>query len=532
MNTIAQRLPYQSTNFFSKLVIDFLAQVPNLKGLMSFTNDIEGIKAAVLQRAQQDKTNRTLLIDVLTRQYKGQFHPAQAKQISALVSEKTFTITTAHQPNLFTGPLYFIYKILHAVQLASVLNKELPDNHFVPVYYIGSEDADLDELNHFTVEGKKYVWQTQQSGAVGRMLIDDKLILLLQELAGQLEVKPFGKEVIEGLRTHYKKGITIGEATHSFVNFLFGAYGLLVINPDDVDLKRAFNAIVKKELREQFSATAVQKQVEVLKADYKVQASGRPLNLFYLIDNRRERIEKNSEGLYTLSETNSVFSEKEISIELDEHPERFSANVILRPVFQETILPNVAFIGGGGEIGYWLELKTVFDAVAVPYPVLILRNSFLLMQEKEWENFLSMGFAPTQIFSKELLLMNEYAEKHASSSLHLDDLKQQLEQLYGTIKSKALAVDKSLERHTAAISHKSLKRLEALEHKMLKAERKKYDTQLAQLERIKSKSFPNNNLQERVESMLDFYARFGPDFIERIAAHSLSVEQQFSILLY
>ena len=223
----AEIIEYSQTNSFSKIVIDYLQTHPQLQKFYAHFPNVEGIKLAIADK-QKQVVDRKALVSVLSRQYKT-VAPSTAVQnnIDALLSNKTFTVTTAHQPNLFTGPLYFIYKILHTIKLAEQLSKTITECQFVPVFYMGSEDADIDELNHFTVEGKKYEWSTKQKGAVGRMIIDDAIIGLIDELHNQLSVHEFGNEWIDLLKQCYRIGSTIQQATFEMVNQLFGKWGLM-----------------------------------------------------------------------------------------------------------------------------------------------------------------------------------------------------------------------------------------------------------------------------------------------------------------
>jgi len=317
--------------------------------------------------------------------------------IDPLLYEDTFTITTAHQPNIFTGHLYFIYKILHAVKLAEFLKTQIPGSNFVPVFYMGSEDADLEELGHVYINGIKHEWKTNQTGAVGRMKVDKDLVKMLDAIAGEITVHPFGDEIINQMKACYVEGTTIEQATFKLVNALFGEYGLIVLLPDNAAFKKPFIPVVEKELKEQFSNKIVEETAAKFPKEYKVQASGRELNLFYLKDDMRDRIEKKG-GKFTTHDSQLTFDDSQIKKELETHPERFSPNVILRPVYQEMILPNIAFIGGGGEIAYWLELKKVFKAVNVPFPVLVLRNSFMVVEKSYSAKVKSLGFAVNDLF--------------------------------------------------------------------------------------------------------------------------------------
>lgn len=508
-------LPYHATGHFSRIVTDYVAADEKLKPFYSFPVSIDGIRSAITERKKYNN-NRKLLVGKLKQQYKDTPINEKLKaNIEQLLDENTFTITTAHQPNIFTGHLYFMYKILHAIKLADHVQNELKGYKFVPVFYMGSEDADLDELGQIHLFGEKYVWNTAQQGAVGRMKVDKELLKLLALLNGQLSVLPYGVELMQLLQDAYKEGTTIEAATFKLIHGLFGEFGLVVVLPDDAELKSVFVPVMKKELQESFSSKAVSSTVAAFPKEYKVQAAGREVNLFYLKDNVRERISSEF-GVW--------------SLELEKHPDRISPNVILRPVFQEMVLPNVAFIGGGGELAYWLELKKVFEEVNVPFPVLVLRNSFMLIDKDQQTLLGKLKFSPTDIFRSESELMNELVKRESKVSLKLDKEAAQVEKTYESAKSAATKIDESLLKHVEALKTRSLKGIAQLEKKMLKAEKKKFEAQQRQLKKLKAQLFPDDGLQERVENFMPYYSKYGPEIIKIIYEFSLALEQQFSII--
>jgi bacillithiol biosynthesis cysteine-adding enzyme BshC len=529
MNATATAITYGETGFYSGMILDYLQGSEELKPFYTHPVSAEGIKAAIVKR-QSYPTDRKLLVDTLQKHYARQSCTNQQKlNIKLLNNNNCFTVTTAHQPNIFTGHLYFIYKILHAIKLCEKLKATMPENDFVPVYYMGSEDADLEELGHIYINGVKHEWKTNQTGAVGRMKVDKALVQMLDAVAGEITVHPFGKEIIEQMKACYAEGTTIEQATFKLVNELFGEYGLIVLLPDDADYKRAFIPVVKKELEEQFSHPVVEATAVKFPKQYKVQAGGRELNMFYLKDDRRDRIEKSADG-FKVVDTEISFTQAEILNELETYPERFSPNVILRPVFQEMILPNIAFIGGGGEIAYWLELKNVFAAVQVPYPVLVLRNSFLLVEKSYLLKVNSLGFNITDLFKTENDLLNVLVKRDSEVQLNLEKEKQEIRAFYAGLRKTAGAVDTTLQPHTEALEKQALRKIEALEKKMLRAEKKKFEAQQRQLHKLRSQLFPHNNLQERIENFMPFYAKWGKDFIKTIYNSSLGLEQEFVVL--
>jgi bacillithiol biosynthesis cysteine-adding enzyme BshC len=525
-----QQIPYAQTKAFSSIVTDYVAQAAALQPFYLHKPDLEGIKNSIAQRKQY-VTNRSVLVEQLKLQYAGlEMGEKLQGNIDSLLLDNTFTITTAHQPNIFTGHLYFIYKILHAIKLAASLAQQIPNCHFVPVYYMGSEDADLAELGAVTINGQKYIWDTKQAGAVGRMKIDKAFIDLMDGIEGQISVEPFGNEMMLMLRSAYSVGKTMEQATLEIVHEMFAAYGLVILLPDNAVLKNEFAPIIRKELEEQFSNRAITETMKEFPAIYKVQTSGREVNLFYLKDNSRERIEK-EDGHWSVVNRNLRFEGETILEELNNFPDRFSPNVILRPVFQEMLLPNIAFIGGGGELAYWLELKKVFEATGVPYPVLVLRNSFMVVSEKVAQKAKSLHINLIEFFKPTHVLMLQLVQQSSALKLELAEEKLQLENLYKKIGQAAGAVDQTLQNHTTALFVKANHKIVQLEKKMLVAEKKKYEAQQRQVEKIKERLFPLNTLQERVDNIIPYYAVYGKSFIEMLYQNSNTLEHEFCIVI-
>ncbi len=450
--------------------------------------------------------------------------------LEALLAENTFTITTAHQPNIFTGPLYFIYKILHAVKLAEYLTANIPGSNFVPMYYMGSEDADLDEIGSINVGGASLHWNTKQTGAVGRMKVDKAFIALIQSIEGQIGVLKYGSDLTQLFKQCYQEGRTIQMATLELVNHLFADYGLLVLIPDNYVLKHAYHAVVKKELLEGFSQKAVTVTSKGLEAHYKVQAGGRDINLFYLFEDKRERIELQGD-VYEVKALDLKLTQEQILLELENHPDRFSANVILRGGFQETILPNIAFIGGGGELAYWLELKSVFESVGIPYPVLILRNSFLQVSSRQFQQMQQLDISVEALFQNSFELLNQYVKKQTQKQMQIEAEMSAIWAVYEQLKLVVNNVDGTLETHVAALQTKSAKRLKELEKKILRAERLQYDTAARQIESLKTSLFPNNSLQERVYNFSTDFGKYGQSWMQTIYQASSALDMQFVLIV-
>jgi len=528
MNNDHCTLPYSSTGAFSKLVYDYLACAEGLRPFFRHEVDENGLLAAIEARKAFD-TPREVLAEVLKEQYGlDGLNELQEAHLESLRDSNTFTIVTAHQPNIFTGPLYFIYKILHAIKLADELTAKWPQYRFVPVYYMGSEDADLDELGYIFTGGEKLTWKTQQTGAVGRMNTRG-LEEIIERLRGQFGFLPYGQQMVNMLEDAYVKHPNIQQATFKLVNDLFASFGLLVLIPDHPKLKAAYAEVMKRDLLEQFSAKIVSGTIERLQENYKVQAGGREINLFYLFDDgRRERIELNGDR-YRVLFSDLNFTKDELLAELQANPQRFSPNVILRGMFQETILPNIAFIGGGGELAYWLELKDLFEASGVPYPMLVLRNSFLLVNEKGAKLKTKLGLSDAELFLPLQDLENLLAERLHGNRYDTSAAAAEMKVFYEKLEAQAGTIDATLRQHVAALHARALKKLVGLEKKMKRAERRKLTDESNQLEALKTMLFPNGNLQERTENFMPYFAQYGPGLLQRLYNESLTLEQEFTV---
>jgi bacillithiol biosynthesis cysteine-adding enzyme BshC len=528
MDWTSTHLPYRQTGYFSRIITDYLDQAAELSPFYSHAATKEGLRAAIEAR-KRSPVNREALVEALREQYAGaRPAPPVDQNIQRLAEENTFTVVTAHQPAIFTGHLYFIYKILHTIRLADYLGKQYPDAHFVPVFYMGSEDADLEELGNIYLGGEKLVWDTKQTGAVGRMKTKG-LEKLLFRIEGELSVRPFGKELVGLLKEAYLNSPDIQTATFRLIHQLFAEYGLVVLIPDRASLKQLMIPVFEEDLFEQKPSEIVSKTIEQLAVHYKVQANPRPINLFYLKDDIRGRIEQAGDD-FIVHTTELRFTKEQIREELHRYPERFSPNVILRGLFQETILPNIAFIGGGGETAYWLELKGLFDHYKTPFPVLVLRNSFLLVEQQWKEKMEKIGFAVTDLFRPVEELVSLLVKRDSKQTLNLEEEIAMANRYYESLKELTRPVDPTLEQHVTALQTKAVEPLRILEKKLLKAEKRKFGDQQRQLHALKAALFPQGGLQERVENFMPWYAGQGQQFIRDLYEFSPVLEQEFVIL--
>jgi len=471
----------------------------------------------LIEDKQKDSTNREVLKEVMLRQYQGRaISAAQQQHLDLLEKETTFTITTAHQPSLFTGPLYYIYKIISCIQLAQQLCEHYPAYHFVPIFVSGSEDHDFEEINHTHLFGKRLEWQNDQHGAVG-MMSTVELQPVLEELKGILGQSENAERLYAMIEEAYRPGRSYGEAANAFTNALFASRGLLVLNMNDATLKRLFIPMMREELIERPSKALIEQTVEGLEnAGFKQQATPREINLFYLGDQFRERIVFEN-GRYQVLNQDYSFSEAELLAELEASPEKFSPNVVMRPLYQELILPNLAYIGGGGELAYWMERQSQFAHFGLNFPMLVRRNSVLWIDKGNAKKMKKLGLEVSDIFMDTDALINAYIHANSDESLEVEQEKQQLKELYDAVATKAKKIDPTLAKTVLAEQSKQLKTLEQLEGRLVRAEKQKHDTAINQIRGLKEKLFPNNGLQERHDNFMGFYLSYGEAYFELLS---------------
>ncbi|MBB4119121.1 bacillithiol biosynthesis cysteine-adding enzyme BshC [Mesonia hippocampi] len=524
-------ISYAEISYFSQFIKDYLAQKDQLKTFYHRFPTLDNFKPQLEEKQKNyPEKYRAVLVSSLQEQYKDiAISEATQENITALQNNKTYTVTTGHQLNLATGPLYFLYKIIAAINLSKQLQETYPEYHFVPVYWMATEDHDFEEINHFHTENNTYSWQRKASGAVGE-LSTEGLEELFTDFAKDVKNSTQGDALIKLLKQAYAQHNNLADATRYLVNKLFGEYGLLIIDANSTSLKKLFIPYIEEELLKQTAIQQITSTTEVLQENgYKAQVTPRAINLFYLKDNLRERIVL-EEGRYNVLETNVSFSKEEIISELYAHPERFSPNVIMRPLYQETILPNLCYIGGGGELAYWLQLKDYFATQQISFPILLLRNSALLLTEKQADKLTNLLATPADIFLPLPTLLTKKTKALSEVEIDFSKQKKHLQQQFNDLYKLAEQTDKSFLGAVSAQEKKQINGLAQLEKRLIKAQKRKYKKELASVNILHEALFPNKQLQERRLNFSVFYQVYGDELIQKLQEHLNPLDLQFTII--
>ncbi len=488
------KIDFAKTNSFTKFFLDYISGKKELQGFHNGLPTAENLLSQIDKR-NFNNTNRTVLANVLEEQFEGlEVSELTAANIKSLKENNTYTITTGHQLNIFTGPLYVIYKIVSIIRACEELKELRPDCNFVPVYWMASEDHDFEEISYFRYNERKFVWDTDQTGAVGRF--DPKSIApIFDEIIG----------IPDFFRKAYLKQKNLAGAVRFYMNALFGEYGLVTLDADDSRLKALFTDVIEADILDNIpekEATSTSAQLDDL--GYKTQVFPRPINFFYLKENIRSRIEKQGD-IYQVLDSDIQFTEAQLKEEIQNYPDRFSPNVILRPLYQEYLLPNLAYVGGPSELVYWLQLKGIFDHFNQTFPLLMPRAFAGVITTNTARKIEKLGLTWEEVFMPDNDLVTNKVKEASTYVLDLEVQKRELKSIFNATFEQAKKVDTTLEKTVLAEHRRGENSLEKLEKKLLRAERKNQEVLINRIYAVKDALFPGGSPQERKDNFLNFY---------------------------
>ena len=515
------KIALADTHAFNPFFLDYIEQKDSLTPYYNRYPSLENFAGQIAEKSLFPSAHREVLVATLQNQYDGfQLSQRVTENIQLLKNKKTFTVTTGHQLNIFTGPLYFIYKIVTVINTCKKLKTAYPEFDFVPVYWMATEDHDYEEIKYFNLYGTKYVWETDQTGAVGRFNTKG-LDTLSNELPGDVSI----------FKDAYSKCKTLSQAVRYYVNELFGTEGVVILDGDARPLKGLFRDEMKRDIIDGINKPIVDATNEGLEnLDYKTQVFCRGINFFYLENGVRNRIEK-VEDKFRVVDTNLSFSTEQINKLIQDEPEKFSPNVILRPLYEETILPNLAYVGGPAEVIYWLQLKEMFRHAGVPFPILMPRNFALIMDHEINRKFSKTGLELKDLFEEKNFLFNHWVLKNSLRNLTVGAERAEVSKIFDQLRERASSLDKSLAPFVAAEGQRTLNSLEKIERNLVRAEKRLHADKFRQIENVKDALFPNESLQERYDNFLNFHQQ-DPHFIQKLLDFFDPFDFQFNILRY
>ena len=525
-----KQIDLKETKIYSDFVFDFLNENKNLKDFYNSSFDIKSFKKQIEMKKSFSMTKRNVLVKELLSQYSDINNKKVLNNINLLSKESTFTITTGHQLSILTGPIFFIYKIISVINLCVKLKKEYPKNNFLPIFWLASEDHDFEEISEVYFRDKKINYSTKCKGAVGRMKLDG-FNIFLQQVFNNFPENDLSKRLKKIIKSVYKNELTLAKATRNLVHQLFGDKGLIIIDPDSHNLKKEFASYMEDELINNTCEECVSETImsikEVYSEKYSPQVNPREINLFHLNTNSRDRIIK-KDSKFILSD--KKLSQKEAICELNENPENFSPNVLMRPLYQEVILPNLCYIGGPSEISYWLQLKSFFNYHSVVFPIINPRASVLLLKPKMRRKINKYFIKENEIFLKKDHFINLNIKKHSDIDINLDYLKTALQKQFKVLDNLVKKTDSSFLGAVNAQKQKQFTGIDKLEKRLLKAQKRKMSFIESDLKNIYNEIYPEDVFQERIINFIDFYLHHGDPFLNNLFSNIDLFEKNFLVL--
>lgn len=515
---LRQNISLRQTNQYSNLILDYLDKDSFFNDLIRDFPSYQSLKKYSETRTMS-RSQRELTLNSILERY-ASYGLQLPNNINSFLDDDVFTITTGHQLNILTGPLYSILKIASVIKLCQELKKD--GLKVLPVFWLASEDHDFDEISKTQVYNQELIWEADSGGPVGRIQPQGLTNVLntLREILGER----FDQALIDNIESLYQAE-TLAEAHFKLIHLLFSSHDLIIIDADDRGLKSVFVPSMRKELELGLVRKSIASSNALLEEKYKVQAHAREINLFLMSDTERSRIIFNSVGFAT-SNSEHNWTKEELFELLEEHPENFSPNVLMRPMYQESVLPNLAYVGGGGELAYWLQLKSVFDAFELPFPILVLRKSAGILSAKDFSKLDKLQLELSDLFEEKHHMELKLIERDGAE-FDIDQEKESFVKGFDTIKAKVEVIDKSLAPSVEGELKKLEKSLDHIISKVIRAQKRNMEVSINQANSLRDKLLPDNKLQERQANFLQFYQ---VDFISNLIEACDPIHGDFAVL--
>lgn len=514
-----QALGAEQSGLYSKLMLDYLSEKQDLSPFISFWPNESGYEQQLQVRAK-NSPDRQNLVACLRKQYQNmELGEPVSTNLDLLLRDSTFTLTTGQQIHIFLGPMYVYWKIVSTISLAQRLKQLHPDKNFVPVFWMATEDHDFEEVNHVELFNKDFVWNSQSGypGPVGRLGLTG-LPELTDEVAELFSRQEAWKEFESLFKEAYSQETNFAQATRRLVHAFFKDFGLIILDPDDAQLKKDFVPIIREELVSESSKEAVQEVSEKLGESYGLQVHPRAINLFYVGKKGRERLE-NINGIIQTISGEVLGQVADIDAWLPNKVADISSNVVLRPVFQEVILPNLAYIGGPGELAYWMQLKGVFEHFLVPYPILENRKSIFIIGSKVQGVLDKMNLQIEDLFLDEDVLRVKVLERSGDGLVSLKDELEELAQLKDRIIGKAASILASQAKPLAEIFNQSDKIIKKIDKEIFTLQEVGLEKSLEKVFKMKSLIKEKGFTQERNQYMVQYLLQLdSSQIIEKLSS--------------
>lgn len=512
------------------LFLDYLYEFENVAEF--YSNDFRN-KENYLKIFKNISDNRRQLTpgisQILVNQYSN-LNPSSLtrENINKISDKKTLTIVTGQQLGILGGPLYTFYKIITTIKLSRFLSERYNDYNFVPVFWMEADDHDfnevrttkvIDEANSLlTIGYKEEIEEDDLKQSVGMINLESSINDFFNKLNNSLKTTDFKPSILDRLKNIYKEGTSFKVAFRELLFNYFDEFGLVIFDPQDNEVKKLLKPIFKKEITDFRIHTERLVQVSAtLEELYHAQVKVKPVNLFLRVDEGRYSIEP-VDNEYRLRRKRKSFSQEQLLELLENEPDKFSPNVLLRPICQDYLFPTAFYIAGPSEISYFAQIKPLYELYDIVEPIIYPRSSVTIL-----ENSIANSLEKHSVSINEIFIDVENVKKKIINTVEessidemFDGITNQVEATFDQLKEKLLDLDKTIADSSNRYRDKIISTVNELKSKAEKAQQKKYEVTLRQIDRAAVNLFPNSNLQEREINFVYFANKYGEDFLKKI----------------
>ncbi len=512
------------------LFLDYLYEFENVSNF--FTSDFRN-KENYLKIFKNISENRRILTpdisEILVKQYSNLNPSTLTKEnINKLSDKKTLTIFTGQQLGILGGPLYTFYKIITTIKLSRYLTERYNDYNFVPVFWMEADDHDFNEVRTtkiiddtnslLTIGYKEEIEEDDLKQSVGLINLDSSINNFFEKLNNSLMATDFKNSILDHLKNIYKEGRSFKESFRELIFNYFDEYGLVIFDPQDKAVKELLKPVFKKEITD--FRTHTEKLVHTsatLEELYHAQVKVKPVNLFLRIDEGRHSIEP-VDNEYKLRRKRKSFTQEQLLELLENEPDNFSPNVLLRPICQDYLFPTAFYVAGPSEISYFAQIKPLYELYDITEPIIYPRSSATIL-----ENSIANSLEKHSVSINDIFIDVESVKKKIINSVEensvdemFEGITNQIEATFDQLKEKLIDLDKTIADSSNKYRDKILSNISELKSKAEKAQQKKYEVTLRQVDRAAVHLFPNSNLQEREINIIYFVNKYGDSFLKEL----------------
>lgn len=480
----------------------------------------------VIARAQAHPRQRDRMVAILQAQLAARQAPEQARAAAAkLADPRTVAIVTGQQAGLFGGPLYTLMKGLTAAKLAAEIEAQF-GVPCVTVFWNHAEDHDWEEVasayvldedlqpRRLTVDG------VEGDGhiPVGQVRLTDDIVRVLEELEAVLPRTEFTDEVLAQLRRCYQPGAGMADAFGHLLDFLLGPLGVVVFDGSDPAAKPLAAPLFQRVLAHpgHTSALAARAGEALVAAGYHAQVVPQDgtTALFSMVGGRvpiRYR-----DGAFSVGDDPAEADQ--LRADAETHPDRFSPNVLLRAVVQDTLLPTIAYVAGPSELAYLGQLKDVYAFHETPMPLIVQRGSGTILDSASLRFLGRTGLELRSLQAQDEHVLNRFLEAQLPPSLEqaLHDLEASLDERVTAVLAAVPALDPTLEGAVKSTQGRIAHEVRGLHGKIIHAAKRRHETLRRQFAHVQHLAFPTGHPQERVVCLAWYMNRFGPALVPRL----------------